>query len=73
MTSPRISHLAIATALAVCSTSAALAQTGRFEELGNLPFAADYPTAETAQRLKDELLFERGVQSYLWALPAINM
>ena len=28
---------------------------------------------ETARRLTDELLFERGVQSYLWALPAINM
>src|SRR5215813_2493728 len=49
------------------------AQANRFEELGNLPFSTDYPTEETAQRLHDELLFERGVQSYLWALPAINM
>jgi hypothetical protein len=52
---------------------ASFAQSNRFEELGNLPFATDYPTEETAQRLQDELLFERGVQSYLWALPAINM
>lgn len=27
----------------------------------------------TANRLTDELLFERGVQSYPWALPAVNM
>ena len=39
----------------------------------NLPFRQDYPTEQTARLLTDELLFERGVQSYLWALPAINM
>jgi hypothetical protein len=49
------------------------AQANRFEELANLPLATDCPTEQTAQRLEDELLFERGVQSYLWALPAINM
>jgi hypothetical protein len=41
--------------------------------LADLPFTQDYPAAETARRLSDELLFERGVQSYLWALPAINI
>ena len=65
--------LALATALVACSTSAVLAQTARFEDLGNLPFVADQPTPETAQRLKDELLFQQATQSYLWALPAINM
>ena len=49
------------------------AQSSRYDELANFPFQQNYPTEETAQRLKDELLFERGVQSYLWALPAINM
>ena len=49
------------------------AQDSRYNDLANLPFQQDYPTQETVQRLQDELLFERGVQSYLWALPAINM
>ena len=53
--------------------SPTLAQEARWDDLANLPFRQDYPTEETARRLTDELLFERGVQSYLWALPAINM
>ena len=53
--------------------SPTLAQEARWNELANLPFQQDYPTEETARRLTDELLFERGIQSYLWALPAINM
>src|SRR6516162_8073137 len=57
----------------VTVTTTAFAQEARYNDLADLPFQHDYPTAETAQRLRDELLFERGVQSYLWALPAINM
>jgi hypothetical protein len=38
----------------------------------NLPFAQGRPTAETAQTLRDELLFQRATQTYLWALPLIN-
>jgi len=30
-------------------------------------------TDEMTRQLTDELLFQRGVQSYLWALPAVNM
>jgi hypothetical protein len=45
----------------------------RFEQLANSPFANDRPTAETAQLLKDELLFQRASQVYLWALPVINL
>jgi hypothetical protein len=30
------------------------------------------PTPETAKVLKDELLFQRATQTYLWALPLIN-
>jgi hypothetical protein len=45
----------------------------RFEQLANSPFAHDRPTAETAQLLKDELLFQRASQVYLWALPVINL
>ena len=44
----------------------------RFDELANLPFSENRPTAETAKTLHDELLFQRATQTYLWALPLIN-
>jgi hypothetical protein len=53
--------------------SSALAQQARYEALANTPFDHDRPTAETAKRLKDELLFQRASQIYLWALPVINL
>lgn len=36
---------------------------------GELEFKSGYPTDETAQKLYDELDFQRAVQAYLWALP----
>ena len=50
----------------------ALAQETHFDELANLPFAEGRPTKETAQTLRDELLFQRATQTYLWAMPLIN-
>jgi hypothetical protein len=50
----------------------ALAQETSFDKLANLPFAEGRPTKETAQTLRDELLFQRATQTYLWALPLIN-
>jgi hypothetical protein len=44
----------------------------RFDELANAPFKENRPTRETAQSLRDELLFQRATQAYLWALPLIN-
>src|SRR5277367_377785 len=65
---------ALAGALAMsAATQAALAQETHFDRLANLPFAAGRPTQESAQTLRDELLFERATQTYLWALPIINM
>jgi hypothetical protein len=49
-----------------------LAQETHFDKLANLPFADGRPTQETAQTLRDELLFQRATQTYLWALPLIN-
>jgi hypothetical protein len=49
-----------------------LAETDRYEALANSPFVENRPTPETAKRLKDELLFQRATQTYLWALPLIN-
>ena len=47
-------------------------RTTHFDTLANLPFAENRPTKETAQTLRDELLFQRATQTYLWALPLIN-
>ena len=44
----------------------------RFDALANLPFEKNRPTAATAQTLKDELIFQRATQTYLWAMPLIN-
>ncbi len=64
--------LAVAGVLLLCATSAAFAQETNFDKLANLPFAENRPTKETAQVLRDELLFQRATQTYLWALPLIN-
>jgi hypothetical protein len=50
----------------------ALAQETSFDKLANLPFAEGRPTKEAAQTLRDELLFQRATQTYLWAMPLIN-
>jgi hypothetical protein len=52
--------------------TAAPQSQSRFDELANAPFAENRPTKETAQTLRDELLFQRATQAYLWALPLIN-
>lgn len=44
-----------------------------YDELANAQFQDNFPTAEAAQKLRDELLFERAVQVYLWSLPAMSM
>jgi hypothetical protein len=50
----------------------ALAQTDRYDALANSPMFENRPTPETAKVLKDELLFQRATQTYLWALPLVN-
>jgi hypothetical protein len=48
------------------------AQSSRFDALANAPFEENRPTKQTEQALRDELLFQRATQTYLWALPLIN-
>lgn len=45
----------------------------RFQELADAEFELGFPTAESADALRDELFFQRAVQAYLWSLPAINI
>ncbi len=68
-----ISLVALISAMATAMpTGQALADTTRFDTLANAPFVENRPTAETAQTLREELLFQRATQTYLWALPLIN-
>jgi hypothetical protein len=48
------------------------AQSNRYDDLANAPFSENRPTLETSTLLKDELMFQRATQTYLWALPLIN-
>jgi hypothetical protein len=68
----KMSSLAAALIGALALHGTAIAQMARFDELASLPFAENRPTAATAQTLRDELLFQRATQTYLWALPLIN-
>lgn len=40
--------------------------------LGTLNFERGYPTPETTQKLYDEMDFQRAVQVFLWAYPAVS-
>ncbi len=63
----------ICAASLLVASGAAQAQTTHYDELAKLPFPGAYPTEGSAKILKDELAFQRGVQTYLWSLPAMNM
>ena len=68
----------VAVVVCGCSTAnqaqvEAQGPAARWDQLANLPFPGAYPTSEAAATLKDELAFQRAVQTYLWALPAMNL
>lgn len=48
------------------------AQQSRYDALVDSPMVENRPTPETSKLLRDELLFQRATQTYLWALPLIN-
>lgn len=54
--------------------SAATAQPAAGEEsrLENLAFENGFPTEETTQKLFDEMDYQRAVQAFLWAYPAVS-
>ena len=55
------------------STPAGAAASANVESrLGTLNFERGYPTAETARKLFDEIDYQRAVQAYLWAYPAVS-
>ncbi len=72
-TTKSMKRLLLAALATFALTTSSLAQSSHYEELANLPFPNAYPTKEAADTLHDELVFQRGVQTYLWSLPAMNM
>lgn len=52
--------------------TAGSASSDRYAAIASLPFEGGYPTADTSRTLDEELYFQRAVQTYLWALPAVN-
>ena len=64
-------QLLAAALLGAVTANTAPAQT-QFDKLANAPFKESRPTEATAKTLRDELLFQRATQTYLWALPLIN-
>jgi hypothetical protein len=45
----------------------------QYENLADMPFKEGYIPKSDTPTLTDELFFQRAVQTYLWALPALNM
>ena len=44
-----------------------------YNKLANTDLSYGYPTEEEKELYLNEITFQQGVQSYLWALPAVNM
>lgn len=49
------------------------AEATRFDQLSRLPFPQGLPSAVAARQLSEELRFERAVQTYHWAMPAMSL
>ena len=56
----------------ILSCTLAVAESDRHEALANSAMVEGRPSAETTRMLKDELLFQRATQTYLWAMPLLN-
>jgi hypothetical protein len=56
----------------IAFAGSAEAQSTRYDTLADSPMAENRPTPEAAKLLREELLFQRATQTYLWALPLIN-
>jgi hypothetical protein len=70
----KIPVFSLLSALALsCPVTPLDAQESRYDELAKLPYHAGFLDKKDSQTLRDELFFQRAVQTYLWALPALNM
>ena len=51
----------------------AFGQNRHWDDLRNLPFRENYPTADSTDRLYNEMLFHRATQVVQWSLPAMTL
>ncbi|MDA4631516.1 hypothetical protein NZA98_10415, partial [Escherichia coli] len=63
----------VSTAVPAIAKNGASATQSRYEDLAVAPYSKGYLSKADSARLQDELLFQSAVQTYLWALPALNM
>jgi hypothetical protein len=63
---------AIASALAVPSAHAQTTPDSVTTRIGPLSFERGFPTEETKRKVFDEIDYQRAVQAYLWAYPAVS-
>ena len=69
----RTLRILAAVACSVSFTVPAFGQSKHWEELQDLPFRENYPTADSTERLYDEMLFHRSTQVLQWSLPAMTL
>ncbi|MCV9943982.1 DUF1254 domain-containing protein [Rhizobium sp. BT-175] len=67
----RLIAAAIVGALSVTSAQAQTPDSVN-SRIGNLQFEQGFPTEETTQKVFDEIDYQRAVQAYLWAYPAVS-
>src|SRR6187431_1057622 len=64
---------ALAAALAITSAHSQTTTPDSVKtRIGTMSFERGFPTEETAQKLFDEMDYQRAVQAYLWAYPAVS-
>jgi hypothetical protein len=60
--------------LTLFGTSLSLAEEETVDtRIGKLTFESGYPSAETVQKLYDEMDFQRAAQAYIWGIPAVGL
>ncbi len=70
----RFPVVALASSLAFTMVATRVeAQESRYGDLANVPFVNGYIPKDNVPELVENLFFQRAVQTYLWALPALNM
>jgi hypothetical protein len=69
----RATALTIILVVTLSGATSSSAQTAHYSDLAGQPFTGGFLSKDAISSLKDELVFQRATQAYLWALPALNM
>ncbi|HMG05113.1 MAG TPA: hypothetical protein VK581_06595, partial [Chthoniobacterales bacterium] len=70
---PKLLAATLAGALTIASAHAQTTTPDSVKtRIGDLKFEQGFPTEETTHKLFDEMDYQRAVQAYLWAYPAVS-